>query len=191
MGDHTGSGSAAVDAHLAALPDPQRSTLQTLRATLRKVLPHGEECIKYGMPAVVLRGKGVAAYDGFKEHCSYFPMSGGVLESVDGIPPGWVSTKGTLQFPVDKAPSVALVRKLVAARLAEIADVRSGKRLEFYGDGALKAEGSMRDGLLHGNWRWYRRDGSPLRAGRFRDGVQIGEWTTFDADGNVAKVTRF
>jgi uncharacterized protein YdhG (YjbR/CyaY superfamily) len=185
---HT-DGSTLVDAHLAALPEPQRSTLTALRATLRRVLPHGEECIKYAMPCIAVRGKGVAGYDGFKDHCSYFPMSGKVLGVVEGLPAGWVSTKGTLHFPVDTAPPAALVRRLVKARLADIADVASGKRLEFFDDGALKAEGSMRDGQLHGSWRWYRRDGSLMRTGRFRDGQQVGRWETYDADGVLVRAT--
>jgi uncharacterized protein YdhG (YjbR/CyaY superfamily) len=39
-----------VDAHLAALPQPQRDTLTALRATLRELLPDAEECISYKMP---------------------------------------------------------------------------------------------------------------------------------------------
>lgn len=182
---------AAVDAHLAGLPEPQRSTVLALRATLRKVLPAAEEGLRYGMPCFLVRGKAVAGYDGFTDHCSYFPHSGSVLQRVEGIPDGWATTKGTLQFPVDRPLPVGLVRKLVRARLGEISQVADGKRLDFYDDGTLRSEGSMKAGEMHGAWRWYRKDGSLMRTGRFRSGEQVGTWETWDRDGNLVKATTY
>jgi uncharacterized protein YdhG (YjbR/CyaY superfamily) len=111
-----------VDAHLEALPQPQRDTLTVLRAMLRELLPEAEECISYNMPCFKLDGVAVAGFDGFKGHCSYFPHSGNIVSTISGIP-SWctVASKGTLQFPVDRPLPRALVRKLVRARLAEIA----------------------------------------------------------------------
>lgn len=113
--------STDVDAHLAKLPEPQRSTLTALRATLRTVLPDAEECLKYGMPAFVVNGRAVAGYDGFKHHCSYFPHSGSVLERVGDLPDWTEASKGTLRFPVDRPLGITLVRRLVKARLEQIA----------------------------------------------------------------------
>lgn len=113
---------AAVEARIAAMPEPHRSSIRVLRERLRVALPDAVEMLKYGMPCFVVNGKGVAGYDAFKEHCSYFPMSGGVLDHVTGIPKGWTATKGTLHFPVDAPPSKALVKRLVKVRLAEIAE---------------------------------------------------------------------
>jgi uncharacterized protein YdhG (YjbR/CyaY superfamily) len=114
------SGAELVDRHLATLPEPQRSTLSVLRATLRRVLPDADECIKYRMPCFAVNGVGVAAYDGFKKHCSYFPMSGNVLAQVGPTGHGVATTTGTLQFPVDRPLDEDLVRRLVEVRLAEI-----------------------------------------------------------------------
>jgi len=174
---------ADVDARLAKVAEPHRATLLALRSTLRKVLPHAEECLKYGMPCFTVQGKGVAGYDAFRHHCSYFPMSGGVLARVSGVPEGYVATKGTLQFPIDKPLSIALVRKLVRARLDEIGEVANGKRFEFYDDGAVKAVGGMKDGLLHGKWRWFRQDGTLMRTGSFTLGEKTGVWETWDRAG--------
>jgi uncharacterized protein YdhG (YjbR/CyaY superfamily) len=111
-----------VGAHLAGLPQPQRDTLAVLRATLRELLPDAEESLSYGMPCFKVDGVAVAGFDGFRHHCSYFPHSGSVLATVSGIP-AWctVPSKGTLQFPVDRPLPKALVRKLIRARLDEIA----------------------------------------------------------------------
>ncbi len=119
----------SVDAHLAALPQPQRDTLAALRAMLRELLPDAQECLSYNMPCFKVDGKAVAGYDGFKQHCSYFPHSGNVVQHVSAIP-AWctVATKGTLQFPVDRPLPKALVRRLVRARLDEIATKTAGRR---------------------------------------------------------------
>jgi len=183
-------GARLVDAHLTALPQPHRDTLANLRATLRTVLPQADECIKYGMPCFALHGKGVAGYDAFARHCSYFPMSGSVLQHVTLKPPAVATTKGTLQFPPDHRLPVALVRQLVKVRMAEISDVSNGTRYVFYPDGALKAVGPMRSGQLHGGWKWYRQDGSLMRAGQFRAGQEVGTWQTWDRDGRLVSTTR-
>jgi uncharacterized protein YdhG (YjbR/CyaY superfamily) len=111
-----------IGAHLATVPQPQRDTLTALRATLRDLLPDAEECISYNMPCFKVDGMAVAGFDGFNRHCSYFPHSGNVLGQVTGIP-DWctVASTGTLQFPVDRPLTKTLVRKLVRARLDEIA----------------------------------------------------------------------
>ena len=110
-----------ITAHLAKLPQPQRDTLTALRSTLRELLPDAVESISYNMPCFKVDGVAVAGYDGFKQHCSYFPHSGNVVAQVTGIP-AWctVASKGTLQFPVDRPLPKTLVRKLVNARLREI-----------------------------------------------------------------------
>jgi uncharacterized protein YdhG (YjbR/CyaY superfamily) len=118
-----------ITAHLATLPQPQRDTLTALRDTLRDLLPDAEECISYNMPCFKVDGVAVAGFDGFKHHCSYFPHSGSVVQQVTGIP-GWctVASKGTLQFPVDRPLPKTIVRKLVRARLREIAERQGAKR---------------------------------------------------------------
>jgi uncharacterized protein YdhG (YjbR/CyaY superfamily) len=122
------SGAELVDRHLANLPEPQRTTLSALRTTLRRVLPDAEECIKYRMPCFAVEGVGVVAYDGFKRHCSYFPMSGNVLAKVGPTGDATVSTTGTLQFPIDQPLDEDLVQRLVEVRLAEIAAKRRPTR---------------------------------------------------------------
>lgn len=110
-----------VAAHLEKLPEPQRTTLVALRATLRIVLPEATECLKYGMPAFVVNGRAVAGYDGFTHHCSYFPHSGSVLEQIADLPAWTTASKGTLRFPVDRPLGIRLVRRLVKVRLEQIA----------------------------------------------------------------------
>lgn len=113
-------GEKAVDEFLAAVPEPQRSTLQDLRTMLKKILPAGEEKIHYGVPAIQINGKSIAGYASAKKHCSYFPHSGAVLDSMSDQLTKYEYSKGTLHFPVDKCLPITLVRKLVTARMNQL-----------------------------------------------------------------------
>jgi uncharacterized protein YdhG (YjbR/CyaY superfamily) len=183
-------GTAQVETYLAAQPPEQRATLEQLRATLRTILPHAEEGLRYGMPALSLAGKGVAGYGGFKDHCSYFPMSGSVVEAAGDALDGYAVSKGAVNFPVGARLPTGLLRRLVKLRMTEISDVHTGTRTEFFPDGRTKAEGKVKDGELHGAWRWYRKDGSLMRTGRFDRGTESGTWETWDADGNLVRSVR-
>jgi len=143
------------------------------------------------MPAFTPGGKGVVGYAAFKDHCSYLPMSGAVLERAGDAVAGYETSKGGIRFGADERLPTGLIRRLVKLRIEEISAVANGRRCEYYGDGRLKAEGRMKDGQLHGHWKWYRQDGTLMRAGQFANGDRVGAWTTWDRDGTNSKTTQF
>lgn len=109
-----------VDEHLDRAPEPQKSTLNELRQTLRQILPAAAEVVSYGVPAFKVEGKAVSGYAHFKNHCSYFPHSGSVLpELADELQP-YEWSKGTLKFPIDESLPSSLVVRLVEVRLAQL-----------------------------------------------------------------------
>lgn len=108
-----------VDAYLANLEQPKRATLEELRRTIRSIVPDAEEVIAYGSPAFRLNGKVVAGFAAFKNHLSYLPHSGSVLDKLPLELAGYVTSKGALQFPIDRPLPKALVKKLVDVRLRE------------------------------------------------------------------------
>ena len=113
-----------VDAYLAGVAEPQRSTLEALRATLRELLPQAVEGMKYGMPVLLLNGVGVAGFAAFKDHCGYYPMSGSVIDRAGDVVAGYKVSKGGLQFPKDRPLATPVVRRLVELRLEELDDRR-------------------------------------------------------------------
>jgi uncharacterized protein YdhG (YjbR/CyaY superfamily) len=107
-----------VDDYLAQLPEPARSTLEALRATIRSVAPKETiEVISYGIPA--FRHKRVLVwYAAFANHCSFFPTAA-VIEEFKSELKGYDTSKGTIHFPIDKPLSATLVKKMVKARVAQ------------------------------------------------------------------------
>ncbi|MGE0309443.1 MAG: iron chaperone [Acidimicrobiia bacterium] len=133
MAETTDAGRAAVDGYLDSVSEPQRTTLLALRTTLRKVMPTAQERISYGMPTFAIDGKSVASYAAFKNHCSYFPHSGGVLGAAGPVLAEYHVSKGTLQFAIDKPLPIAVVRTLVKLKLREIAEAEHAKRTKRTG----------------------------------------------------------
>ena len=60
-----------------------------------------------------------------------------------------------------------------------------------YDNGGVKYAGFLLDGDMHGEWSWYRTDGSLMRSGAFERGRQVGVWRTYDRAGKVVKETSF
>jgi len=107
-----------VDGYLARVPEPARSTLNKVRAAIRSAAPPGAtETISYGIPAVKYKGM-LVWFAAFSNHCSLFPGAG-VIEEFKSELKGFSTSKGTIQFPVDKPLSAALVKKMVKARIAQ------------------------------------------------------------------------
>jgi len=118
----TGAGAdgvAAVEAYLAKVPEPARTTLEKVRATIRSAAPReATECISYGMPAFRYKGA-LVGYAAFKDHCSFFPMSAALIDTMADELKSYRTSKGTLQFPLDRPMTAALVKKMVKARVAD------------------------------------------------------------------------
>lgn len=115
----TKSGTADVDAYLAEVPEPARTTLEKVRATIRSVVPpKTTEGLSYGMPAFRYMGA-LVAYAAFKDHCSFFPMQASLIDDMQEELKNYRTSKGTLQFPLDKPLPAALLKKMVKLRVAE------------------------------------------------------------------------
>jgi uncharacterized protein YdhG (YjbR/CyaY superfamily) len=114
--------SKEVIAHLSKVPQPQRSTLEELRKTILEIIPEAEEVISYGFPGYRLNGKIICGFDAFKNHCSFFPHSSLVIPELEKELTNYKTSKGALQFAVDKPLPKALVRKLIKTRMRIIAE---------------------------------------------------------------------
>jgi uncharacterized protein YdhG (YjbR/CyaY superfamily) len=107
------------DEYLAGVPQPARGTLDKIRAAIRAAAPaEATEAIGYGMPTFRYKGA-LVGFAAFSNHCSFFPMSGSVIEAFQSELKGYETSKGTIRFPVDKPLPAALVKKMVRARVAQ------------------------------------------------------------------------
>lgn len=116
----TNNGLGAVDAYLAKVPEPARSTLENVRAIIRSAVPKATtEILSYGIPTFRYKERNVVAYAAFKNHCSLFPLQASLIDEMKDELNSYRTSKGTLQFPLDEPLPAKLLRKMVKARLAE------------------------------------------------------------------------
>lgn len=108
-----------IDAYLADLEEPKRSTLQAVRRTIVDIVPDAEQCLSYRLPAFRVRGTVIAGLAAFKDHLSYLPHSGSVLPELSDEVAGYETTKGSLHFRVDAPLSPDLVKKLIEVRMRQ------------------------------------------------------------------------
>jgi len=109
-----------IDAYLARIPEPARTTLQKVRTAIRSALPpSATETISYKIPAF-RHGEIIIWFAAFADHCSLFPTARIIEMFKDELKP-YTLSKGTIQFPIDKPLPAELLKKMVKARLAQIA----------------------------------------------------------------------
>jgi uncharacterized protein YdhG (YjbR/CyaY superfamily) len=108
-----------VDAYLAKVPEPAKTTLEKLRTTIRSTVPpETTEKLSYGIPSFHYKG-GLVAYAAFKKHCSFFPMQASLIDEMQDELKAYRTAKGTLQFPLDRPLPATLVKRMVKARILE------------------------------------------------------------------------
>lgn len=108
-----------IDDYLAALSKDKRAALNRLRKAIRAAAPRAEECISYQLPAFRLDGRMLVWFGAGARHCAFYP--GAVVAMLQDELAAYDTSKGTIRFPADHPLPATLVRKLVKARIANIA----------------------------------------------------------------------
>ena len=104
-----------VDAYISAAPKEVRGKLKELRAVIRKTAPTVVERISYGMPYYSYKGR-LAYFSLWKAHIGlYIPTP--VIEEHESELEAYETTMATVRFPLDKKLPIALIRKLIEARM--------------------------------------------------------------------------
>jgi len=196
-------GAKGITAYLATVPADARAALTKLRAAIRAAAPDAEEGFSYGLPGFKLDGKSFVCYAAPRDHCSFYPMSAAVIRDHAAELRSFDTSMGTVRFPAKKPLPVALVRKLVRARITEMragdrrssraktkAKPRPKRHVLYHRDGSVWARGQLLGGAMTGYWEWFRLDGTIMRSGSFENGEQSGQWTTYDKRGKLYKVTK-
>ena len=108
-----------VTEYLQQFNQPQKDALQRIRDIILKTVPECTEDVSYGMPATKYKGKPLMYYNAFKDHLSIFP-TGGPAEALADQLTDFKTSKGTIQFTVDKQVPEDIIVQLLQLRIETI-----------------------------------------------------------------------
>jgi uncharacterized protein YdhG (YjbR/CyaY superfamily) len=102
-----------VDAYIADAPREARAQLVQLRKIIKAAAPTAEESINYRMPYYKYHGA-LGGFAAFRSHVSLF---GALLDEQQDWFRGYETAKGTIRFPIGTPLPVALIKRLIKARV--------------------------------------------------------------------------
>lgn len=107
-----------IDTYITLQPEALRPELEKMRQTIRSVAPGAEEVISYGMPAFRYHGM-LVGFAAAKKHYGFYPWNGTTVADFKEELAGYVTSKGAIQFSIGKPLPVALIKKIVKARMKQ------------------------------------------------------------------------
>jgi uncharacterized protein YdhG (YjbR/CyaY superfamily) len=117
---------ASIDDYIATFPKEIQRMLQELRATIHAAAPEATEKISYQMPTFYLKGN-LIHFAAFKNHIGLYPAPSGIEAFKEELS-RYASSKGAVQFPIDKPLPLELVSRIVKFRVAENLNKAASKR---------------------------------------------------------------
>lgn len=104
-----------IDEYVKTFPKNIQKILGTVRQVIKKSAPAAEEAISYQIPTFKLNGN-LVHFAAFKNHIGFYPGAEAVKIFQEEIA-SYKSSKGAIQFPIDKPMPLTLIRKIVEYRV--------------------------------------------------------------------------
>jgi uncharacterized protein YdhG (YjbR/CyaY superfamily) len=108
-------GPQTVDEYIRMFPKDVQAKLESIRQLVRKLAPEAQEKISYQMPTFYLDGN-LVHFAAFNKHIGFYPTPSGI-EAFQKELSKFKNAKGSVQFPMDRALPMALIKRMVKYRL--------------------------------------------------------------------------
>lgn len=108
-----------MDEYIEKKKSPQKEILKKLRKIIQESAPNSQEAMSYGVPAFKLNKEDIILFAAFKEHVGIYPKPSAIVAFKDELTK-YRTSKGTIQFSLDKPIPYSLVKKIVEFRIKEI-----------------------------------------------------------------------
>jgi len=104
-----------IDKYIAGFPPEVQDILNQIRAVIQVEAPQATEKISYGIPTFFLNGN-LVHFAAYKNHIGFYPGSAGIKAFKEQLSE-YKSSKGTVQFPLNKTIPFDLIRKITRFRV--------------------------------------------------------------------------
>ena len=112
-----------MDKYIAAQPEEVQLALQELRSYIKLAAPGAREMMNYKIPAFALIEGGKRDQQimiaGFKKHIGFYPLPDTIQRFAEELKV-YKTSKGAVQFPLNKPLPKDLIIRMVKYRLAEV-----------------------------------------------------------------------
>ncbi len=106
--------------YLKDVPKEHQGYVKTMRELSKKLVPKGEEVIRYGMPTIQIDGKNLFHYASMKGHFGFYPAPSGIIAFKSELDRKRIDySKGCIRFPYNKALPIPLITKIIKYRVKE------------------------------------------------------------------------
>lgn len=112
--------SALIRAYFASLPPDGRRAIKQLRTAIKAAAPDAAAAFSYRIPGFTLNGRILVWYAAWQNHVSIYPATTAMRRAGGRALARYEMSQGTIRFPLAEPVPVAMVRRLVRARAAEI-----------------------------------------------------------------------
>lgn len=106
-----------IDEYIAYFPENVQKLLKKIRSIIKKAAPAAEEVISYAIPTFRLNGN-LVHFAAYKNHIGFYPAPSALVAFKDELK-AYSTSKGAIQFPLDKPLPVELLTKIVKFRVEE------------------------------------------------------------------------
>ncbi|MCX6730936.1 MAG: DUF1801 domain-containing protein [Candidatus Roizmanbacteria bacterium] len=106
-----------IDLYIQTFPKKIQLILESLRKTIKKIVPNAEETIAYGIPTFKLNGN-LVHFAAYKNHIGFYPSPSGI-DAFKSELSQYKLTKGTIQFPMNVPLPLDLIKRIVKFRVKE------------------------------------------------------------------------
>jgi uncharacterized protein YdhG (YjbR/CyaY superfamily) len=106
-----------IDDYINLFPDEIKLKLETIRTAIKKAAPISTEVISYGMPAFKMN-KVLVYFAAGKNHIGFYPTPNPIKVFSKELE-GYKTSKGAIQFPLDKKIPLGLISKITKFRVKE------------------------------------------------------------------------
>ncbi len=109
-----------INEYIKDVPTDFRSKIKEMRSIVKKLVPKGEEVIRYGMPTIQLNGKNFLHFASMKGHLGFYPTPSGVKAFESELNKQGIGfSKGCIRLSYLKPLPTSLVTKIIKFRLKE------------------------------------------------------------------------